>query len=145
MLKLYPNAQYILSTQPMLNEFTGDFAEAFQDPAGTERHRDAAARREADLEVYLKHYENDWCTAKTAQPSFTYVYVNGAIQLERLVDAARERGRKAEYHNMGKLFPDKREDRLPYFIDGAHLSDKGADVLGKFYADRILASGSAIR
>jgi lysophospholipase L1-like esterase len=54
-------------------------------------------------------------------------------------------GRKVECHSMGEVFPNKREERVPYFIDGAHLSDKGADVLGKFYADRILASGAAIR
>jgi lysophospholipase L1-like esterase len=145
MLKLYPDAQYILSTQPMLNEFTGDFVDVYRDPAGSEGHRQAAARREAVLEAYLTQHQDDWCSMKTAQPSFTYVYVNGAIQLERLVESAQSRGRKVEYHNMGTVLPNRREDRLPYFIDGAHLSDKGADVLGRFYADRILASGPAIR
>src|SRR5713226_9662749 len=52
------------------------------------------------------------------------------------------RGRKVEYHNTGILFPEARPDRMPYFIDPVHVSDKGNDVLGRFYAERILAHGN---
>jgi hypothetical protein len=43
------------------------------------------------------------------------------------------------YSNTGRLFPNAREQRIPFFIDAAHLSDKGTDVIGRHYADRILA------
>jgi UDP-glucose 4-epimerase len=39
--------------------------------------------------------------------------------------------------------PDKRTDRMPYFIDPAHLTDKGADTLGHFYAEQILKRDSS--
>jgi hypothetical protein len=145
MLKLYPDAGYIISTQPTVNRFTGDFVDIYQSPAGTEAHRAAMAKREQDLEFYLKHHENEPCSVKTMQPSYTYIFVNGAIQLERLVEDLRSRGRTVEYHNMGTLLPEEREQRMPYFIDPAHLSDAGNDLLGRFYAERILAARTADR
>src|SRR5207247_1817814 len=50
-----------------------------------------------------------------------------------------------EYHNIGTLFPNEREKRIPYFITGAHLSDEGMDIIGKFYAERILRSDATHR
>jgi hypothetical protein len=72
--------------------------------------------------------------------SFTYIFGNGAVRVERLAEEARARGRKVEYHNLGLVFENEREKRIPYFQDGAHLNDKGNDAVGKFYAERILAS-----
>jgi hypothetical protein len=140
MLKLYPDAGYILSTQPVVNQFTGDFVDIYQSPAGSNAHRAAIARREQALEDYLSHYEDQPCGVKTAQVSFTYVFGNGATQLERLAEEMRGRGRRIEYHNTGTLFPNSRPERIPYFIDPVHISDAGNDVLGKFYAERIIAS-----
>src|SRR5262249_38576532 len=110
-----------------------------------EERRTAIAKREHDLEHYLKQHENEWCGAKTQHPSSTYILGNGAIGLERIADEMRARGRKVEYHNTGMLFPDLRADRMPFFIDPVHLSDRGSDVLGEFYAQRILATMEADR
>jgi len=139
-LKLYPGAAYIISTQPMVNQFAGDFVDIYQSPPGTEAHRLAVARRERELEAYLTAHEDEPCGQSTLQPSFAYVFANGAIQLERLADEMRGQGRRVEYANMGTLFPDPATERIPYFIDPAHLSDAGTDILGRFYADRILAA-----
>jgi hypothetical protein len=140
MLNLFPNAKFILSTQPMVNDFTGEFVDLYQSPSDSEEHRKSMDRREGELEHYLDHYKDGPCRQATSQPSFTYIFVVGAIRLERMVDSARADGRDVEYHNTGTLFPNARAERIPYFIDAAHLSDKGADVLGRFYAQRILAN-----
>jgi hypothetical protein len=144
MLKLYPDAKYIISTQPMVNQFTGDFVDIYQSPLGSEAHRAATAKREQALEEYLTHYENEPCGVKAQSPSLTYIFGNGAIQLERLADEMRTRGRNVEYHNTGTLFPEARPERMPYFIDVVHLTDKGNDVLGKFYAERILSRDAPV-
>src|SRR2546421_528286 len=86
----------------------------------------------AMLKFYLTAHADEWCNSRTYHPSFVYIYVNGAIDLERLAERTRAQGRFVEYYNMGRLFPNERVDRMPYFIDPAHVSDKGADVLGKF-------------
>ena len=80
------------------------------------------------------------CGQGTAQPANTYIFDNGAVQLEQLVDEEAARGRVVEYYNIGTLFPDPRPERMPYFIDPPHLTDKGMDVIGKFYAEKILAA-----
>jgi hypothetical protein len=142
MLNLFPKAGYILSTQPMVNQFTGDFTDVYADMTKPEAHQTAMDKRQRDVENYLAAHANEWCNAQNFQPSFVYLYVDGAIELERLAERAHAQGRPVEYANTGLLFPNERNERMPYFIDPAHVSDKGADVLGKFYAERILAAAS---
>jgi hypothetical protein len=142
-LKLFPTANYILSTQPVVNQFTGDFADVYQFAYGSEERRAAIVKRERALDYYLRQHENESCGQKNAAPSFTYIYGNGAIQLERLAEKERALRRHVEYYNLGTLFPDSRQERMPYFIDPVHLSDKGMDAIGKFYAEKIIVGGVA--
>jgi hypothetical protein len=140
MLNLFPRARYILSTQPVVNQFTGDFNDIYQYPVGSPERKAAIDKRTVELEAYLTQYENKICGQATAKPANTYIFGNGAVQLEQLADEEAARGRVVEYYNIGALFPDPRPERLPYFIDPPHLSDKGMDVIGKFYAEKILAA-----
>jgi len=142
MLRLFPQARYILSTQPMVNQFTGEFTDVYASE-DAEVHRAALEKRLREVDAYLAATADRPCNSKTFHPSFVYIYVKGAFELERLAERVRAQGRFVEYHNMGRLFPNERADRMPFFIDPAHLSEKGADVLGRFYAERILAAGDA--
>src|ERR1700682_1163493 len=139
-LGLFPRSRYIFSTQPTVNQFTGDFVDIYASPSDSVAHRDAMAAREVALEGYLTYHENEMCNAANMQSGFTYIYGEGAIQLERLVDKGRQGGRDVAYYNVGTILPNDRADRIPYFIDPVHLSDKGADTLGHFYAEKILAA-----
>jgi hypothetical protein len=145
MLSLFPQARFILSTQPTVNDFRGDFVDIYDSPMDSDAHRKAAAAREAAVEQYLSQYEHLPCGHDHAQVSFTYDFVIGAIQLERLADEARELGREVQYYNVGTEFSNDRDARMPYFIDPAHMGDKGMDVLGRFYAEKILAVDNRIR
>jgi hypothetical protein len=140
MLNLFPQARYILSSQPVVNPIAGDFNDIYEHPVGSPERKAAIEKRTADLETYLTQYENEMCGQGTAHPANTYILDNGALQLEQLVDQEAARGRVVEYYNIGTLFPVSRPDRMPYFIDAPHLSDKGMDVIGKFYAEKILAA-----
>jgi hypothetical protein len=140
MLNLFPRASYILSTQPVVNQFTGDFNDIYQDPVGSPERKAAIEKRTVSLEGYLTQHENETCGQVTAKSANTYIFGNGAVQLEQLVDEAAARGTSVEYYNIGTLFPDPRPERMPYFIDPPHLTDKGMDVIGKFYAEKILAA-----
>jgi hypothetical protein len=141
MLNLFPQARYILSSQPVVNPVAGDFNDIYQHPVGSPERNAAIEKRIKDLEGYLTQYENEMCGQGTAHPANTYILDNGAIQLERLVDEQAARGRAVEYYHIGTLFPDdSREARMPFFSDAVHLSDKGMDVIGKFYAEKILAA-----
>jgi hypothetical protein len=143
MLKLFPTARYILSTQPAVNQFTGDFVDIYTYAAGSPEREAAIEKRTADLEEYLSKYEDVTCNSMTYPPSFAYIFGNGAVQVERLVERARTHGRPVEYYNIGTLFPDLRDERIPHFIDEVHLSDSGQDLVGKFYAEKILTAEAA--
>jgi hypothetical protein len=136
-LSLFPRAKYILSTQPLVNQFTGDFVDVYK-PSQLEADPVAMSKRKEALEIYLKANEEKICNTETYIPSFTYVFVNGAFELEKLAAQERAAGRFVEYHNIGRIFPDARADRLKYFIDAPHISNLGAQEIGKFYAARIL-------
>jgi len=140
MLNLYPQARYILSSQPMVNPIAGDFNDIYEYPVGSPERNAAIEKRTKDLEGYLTQYENEMCGQGTAHPANTYILDNGALRLEQLVDEEAARGRLVAYYNIGTLFSGSRPDHMPYFIDPVHLSDKGMDVIGKFYAERILAT-----
>ena len=140
MLNLFPQARYILSTQPVVNQFTGDFNDIYQHPIDSPERNAAIEKRTKSLEEYLTQHENQICGQGTAQPADTYIFGNGAVQLEQLANEEAARGRLVEYYNIGTLFPDARPERMPYFIDPPHLTDKGMDVIGKFYAEKILAA-----
>lgn len=139
MLRLYPRARYILSTQPLVNQFDGDFTDVYgsDDPA---IHQAAMDKRIRIVEEYLAANAEQTCSTTTYQPSFTYVYVNGALLLERMAEKMQREGKFVEYHNTGRLFPNPRDQRMPFFVDAVHISDKGADVIGRFFAERILAA-----
>lgn len=141
MLNLFPRARYILSTQPVVNPIAGDFNDIYDYPVGSPERKTAIEKRIADLEGYLTQHENEMCGQGTAHPANTYILDNGALQLEKLVDQEAARGRLVEYYHIGTLFSGTREEHMPYFIDPPHLSDKGMDVIGKFYAEKILAVG----
>ena len=139
-LKLFPGAKYIFSTQPSVNVFRGDFVDIYNHAVGSPERRRAMEKREADLEAHIKYHETEACSAKAYTPSFTYVFVNGAIRMERWAAAQAQAGRPVEYHNLGTILPNEREDRQPFFIDPVHLSDRGQDVIGRFFAEKILNS-----
>jgi hypothetical protein len=140
MLKLFPQARYILSTQPVVNPIAGDFNDIYDYPVGSPERKAAIEKRTKDLEGYLTQYENEMCGQGTAHPANTYILDNGALQLEQLVDEEAARGRAVEYYNIRTLFHGTRPEHMPYFSDAVHLSDKGMDVIGKFYAEKILAA-----
>lgn len=143
-LSLFPKAKYILSTQPMVNIFTGDFVDVYK-PSQEAADPVALAKRDSDLEIYLSATQDKLCDTETYIPAFTYVYVKSAFELEKMATAKRAEGRFVEYHNIGRIFPNERDARVKYFIDPAHLSDEGANAVGKFFASRILAAEKAAR
>ena len=140
MLGLFPQARFILSTEPTVNDFRGDFSDIYDSPIGSSAYRKAAVTLQAALEKYLSQYEHLPCGEHDNQVSKTYIYVNGAIELERLVEGQQKLGLKVQYFNIGAELPGDRTARMPFFIDGEHLSDKGMDVIGRFYAEKILAA-----
>jgi hypothetical protein len=140
MLGLFPQARYILSTGPTVNDFHGDFVDVYDAPIGSDAYRKAAVTLQRTLETYLSQYQDLPCDQSHSQVSRTYIFVNGAIELARLVEEQQRLGRGVQYFNIGAEFPNERTARMPFFIDGAHMSDKGMDVVGRFYAEKILAA-----
>ena len=63
MLRLFPRARYLLSTQPVVNMSSGDFVNVYDFPSDSVEHRTAMNKRAADLEVYLTAHQTEDCSA----------------------------------------------------------------------------------
>ena len=100
MLRLFPQARFVFSTQPLVNQFTGNFVDIYSHPLGSDTRKAAIAKREADLESYLRYHENEQCGQKTSHIAQTYILVNGAIRLERMVGEERAIGSRVDYYNI---------------------------------------------
>jgi len=144
MLGLFPKAHYILSTQPIANQIAADFTDIYDDAPGSDARRTRTAKREADVDAYLKQNEANSCSQKNRAPAYEYILVNGAIQLERLSQEEAKQGRDVQYSNIGLLFPKERVDRLAFFIDAAHMGDSGYDLVARYYADKILTHSESV-
>ena len=141
MLNLFPRARYILSTQPVVNPFAGDFNDIYRvsgrlaGAQGRDRKADQGRSKAISRSMRTR------CAAKPPRIQPTLIFSTTArCSSSKLVDEEAARGRSVEYYNIGTLFPVPRSDRMPYFIDPVHLTDKGMDVIGKFYAEKILAA-----
>jgi hypothetical protein len=139
MIRLYPNAGYIMSTAPSVASFHLNFADVY-DSAEPDVHRAAMEKRDHEVEAGLAAHEDEYCNSRSYPPSLAYIDTKGAFGLERLAESYRALGRHVEYQNIGKVLPEQLDDRKPYFIDNGHLSENGADLVGRFYAERILAA-----
>src|SRR5262249_47762527 len=100
--------------------------------------REAIKKREDAIDYYIDHFADKVCGQDTYHPAYLYILVNGAIRLARLAQDETARGRDVGYANLGLIFPKERTERIPYFIDPAHMTDAGADRVARFYADWIL-------
>ena len=117
MLNLFPQARYILSTQPVVNPIAGDFNDIYDYPVGSPERKTAIEKRSADLETYLTQYENEICGQGTAHPANTYIFDNGALQCFNLflnVDQATgDRHSGAVHYEVGLFGGDGHQIDLP--------------------------------
>lgn len=136
MLRLYQNAKYLLSTQPMVALANYNlYAGAFRD--GGEAH--FKALKAADDSLYHTYKGRACIRGGLNRPSHAYFLAESAMALRTMAADARTSGwRDVEYANTVSLFPLDADQRQQYFIDLVHLNDRGQDLLGKFYARKIL-------
>lgn len=138
-VNLFPKAKVLLSTQPLVNDFRGHFLNIYDYPEGPKR-RDVIARFERLLDLTHQEKKDQRCGTELTGKNFGYFLVRIAIGTERLAKAmSQEQRRTVLYENMGRFFENDFEARKPYFIDPAHLTEKGMEILARKYAEKILA------
>ena len=137
---LFPRANVILSTQPMVNQFRGHFMNIYDSPVSSSERQKAISELENALRAVRDVMKDQPCGNALKGENFGYFFASIALGTERLAKTmSTSQGRPIIYENMGRFFEDDFESRKQYFIDPVHLSDRGMDVLAQKYADMILS------
>lgn len=138
-LRLYPDAKYTLSTQPIVSLaharlYVQTFAET--NPRQRLIYEDTLKKL---LRGVYESQKGQPCVRGSHRFSDTYFMAESALALRQLAAKA-ETGlrRDVAYLNTIALLPLDEKEREEYFIDLVHLNDRGQDLLGKFYAKNIL-------
>ena len=122
-LNISSTAKYIVSMQPL--EHSLKYIDN-SDNLSLEKIK----QMNSDKPCGLKMYQNS---------GLFYFYRKSDIELQKLISKYKNK-KNVEYYNMNYIFPSESKDRDAFFIDEAHLNDGGQELLGKFYAQKILES-----
>lgn len=137
-LALFRRANVILSSQPLLydNAVSPAFRPTFT-PGGN-----AASGLKADLDRYMNEHSNDACRSQIASQLLGYFMARSALRLTELATEAQatDASRQIIYRNTEAALPLSLKLRERYFIDNAHMSDLGQDLIAEFFAENILAA-----
>ena len=74
MLNLFPRASYILSTQPVVNQFTGDFNDIYQYPVGSPERKAAIEKRTEDRSKAISRSMRTRCADKSPRSRPTLIF-----------------------------------------------------------------------
>ena len=139
-LDLFHRANVLFSTQPMLyeNAITGSYREAFR-PGATEA---AHTRLKDELDQFMTRSNGLPCNSTITSQAGSYFMARSSLRLMDLVEHERAANpsRIVLYYNAEPALPLEMKKRDPYFLDAAHMSDRGQDRVGAFYADAILSA-----
>jgi hypothetical protein len=119
---LFPKAKYILSFQPMHHDHASFFGLSDEAIKGAYEQL-----RTAD------------CGGKNWGTAIAVFYHRSAEWAAKLVEKYKS-DKQIYFINMSDIFPPSGEQRRKFFLDEAHLYDSGQELVGIYYAYKILAS-----
>jgi len=138
-LALFSKANVVMSTQPVMydNALGLAYRKAFA-PGATKKD---LAELEHDDDDYMGKHRQDKCGSQLSSPLLGYFLGKSADRLKDLMEQgqAADHSRKLLYYNTEWSMPPEVDLRRPFFIDNAHMSDRGQDRVGEFFADIVLS------
>lgn len=139
---IFPAANVIFSTQPLLyrNPVSPWYRKAFNPAANKSEIKYSRERLEADLDSYMAHSGASPCGRPGTVDPLGYFIARSALSLERQVGtwATTAHNRALLYANVETLFPERYDERFPFFIDNVHMNDVGQKHVAELYAGLIL-------
>ena len=139
-LALFSKANVLMSTQPVMygNAIGLAYRKAFA-PGAT---KNDLAELEHDDNEYMNKHRSDKCGSQLSSPLLGYFLGKSAAGLKDLMEQAQaaDHSRKLLYYNTEWSMPTEVDVRPSYFIDNAHMSDRGQDRVGEFFADIVLSA-----
>lgn len=140
--ELFSRANILFSTQPLLyrNPVSPWYRRAYRLDGAAPDIADDKRRLAADLDVYMARAAAKPCGSLEDVHPLGYFMPRSALALERRVAewSTASAGRRVLYTNVEMLFPDRYDNRLPFFIDNVHMSDLGQRRIAEYFAGYIL-------
>ncbi len=135
MLRLFPKAKYILSSQPWAQPLMQEYRHAF---AHAQLSENEVIERSIKLENALELINlRNRGTNLPNSDMYDYCLAKNAMALRHLVLAKQNEG-NIYYVNMDSIFPEKYDERTDYFLDSMHLLDTGHKIIGEYLSEIII-------
>jgi hypothetical protein len=139
---IFPGANVVFSTQPLLyrNSVSPWYRKAFNATGKEQEIKYARERLAADLDAYMTTKATSPCGQLGTLDALGYFIARSALNLEHEVGrwATTPGNRALMYVNVEALFPERYDERFPFFIDNVHMSDAGQKHVAELYAGLIL-------
>lgn len=137
-LQQFEKVKFILSIQPLAIGCGPDY-HAYYTASGDAEKKATLATLLTTLDTINAVNHGVKLTKPIIQDCLNYFLSKSALALEQLVNNyQKDNKRDAQYCNIESMLPAAYEERQPFFIDSCHLSDKGQELAGRFYANLIL-------
>lgn len=139
---IFPRANILFSTQPLLyrNPVSSWYRKAFSPDSNEKEATYAIERLEADLDSYMAANAAGLCGQLGTLHPLAYFIARSALSLKRQTArwATTAPNRALLYTNVETLFPERYDERFPFFIDNVHMNDVGQKWVAELYAGLIL-------
>lgn len=142
--ELFASGNVIFSSQPYLydNAISPLYRKAFDPQAAPDAVEADKKRLKAELDAYMAKASQTPCTASVSSQALGYFAARAALRLEQVAAewSAPSKERSIVYTNTEMVLPLDHDQRVPNFIDNAHMSDLGQHRVAQLFAGYILQS-----
>jgi len=140
--QLFSGSNVLFSTQPFLhdNALSPWYRRAYDLEAPAADRQAARATLKKELDDFIAKGGDTKCGHSVSAEALAYFIGRSAMALEGIVPAwtAGSAGRSIRYANTEMVFPQDDPQRVPGFVDNAHMSDLGQRQIAQYFAGFVL-------
>lgn len=138
----FSSANLIFSSQPYLygSAASEHYRTAYDPLLAPDKIQTEKKDLVADLERFRSQWADTTCNNSISAQALGYFSARAAVELERSVSewAKKSTQRSIQFASTEMVFPSEYTQRLPNFVDNAHMSDLGQRRIAEFFGGQIL-------
>lgn len=140
--QMFGGANVLFSTQPFLhdNAISPLYRRAYDLEAPATDRQGAKDNLKKELDAFMAKDGGVACGNSVSSRALGYFIGRSAMALEEVVPrwSSESSGRSIRYANTEMVFPQVRAQRVPGFVDNAHMSDLGQRLVAQYFAGLVL-------
>ena len=138
--ELFHDSNILFTIQPVA--YDNALGSAYRRSAAPSSTRKDNLQLRRETQDYMEKNRYKPCSPALSSQTLAYMLNKAQLELPGLTDELDERSknRRVVFTNAEWAMPIEIEKRQKYFVDNAHMSDIGQEIIGQFLANHILAT-----